>query len=61
MSGSPSQRQFWPLGRTRAKCRAGSRHDQIVKQWGNIRSYVVRDGRLFLALLARRFQRKAVA
>jgi para-nitrobenzyl esterase len=26
-------------------------HDQIVKQWGNIRSYVLR-GHLFLALMA---------
>jgi hypothetical protein len=25
-------------------------HDQIVRQWGNIRSYVIRDGHLFLAL-----------
>jgi len=25
-------------------------HDQIVKQWRNIRSYVIRDGHLFLAL-----------
>ena len=30
----------------------GSLHDQIVKQWGNIRSYVIRDGHLFLALMA---------
>jgi para-nitrobenzyl esterase len=37
---------------TRAKCPPGSLHDQIVKQWGNIRSYVIRDGDLFLALMA---------
>jgi para-nitrobenzyl esterase len=23
-----------------------------VKQWGNVRSYVIRDGHLFLALMA---------
>ena len=27
-------------------------HDQIVKQWGHIRSYVNRNGHLFLALIA---------
>ena len=26
--------------------------DQIVKQWGYIRSYVTKDGRLFLSLMA---------
>ena len=43
---------FGPLALTRALCPAGSLHDQVVKQWGNIRSYVVRDGHLFLALMA---------
>lgn len=51
-SGGPSQLQFGPLALTRAKCPTGSLHDQIVKQWGNIRSYVQRDGHLFLALMA---------
>ena len=27
-------------------------HDQIVKQWGNVRSYVIKDGHLFLSLMA---------
>jgi heat shock protein HslJ len=49
-SSGSNQLQFGPLALTRAKCPAGSLHDQIVKQWGNIRSYVVRDGHLFLAL-----------
>ena len=35
-----------------AKCPAGSMHDQIVKQWGFIRSDVVKDGHLFLSLMA---------
>jgi para-nitrobenzyl esterase len=43
---------FGPLTLTRAKCPAGSLHDQIVKPWGNIRSYVVKDGHLFLSLMA---------
>ena len=44
--------EFGPLALTRAMCPAGSLHDQIVKQWGNIRSYVIRDGHLFLSLMA---------
>jgi len=51
-SDGSSQLQFGPLGLTLAMCPAGSLHDQVVKQWGNIRSYVVRDGHLFLALMA---------
>jgi len=44
--------QFGPLTLTRAKCPARSLHDQIVRQWGQIRSYVIRDGHLFLSLMA---------
>ena len=51
-SSGPNQIAFGPLALSRAKCPAGSLHDQIVKQWGNIRSYVIRDGHLFLALMA---------
>lgn len=51
-SSGASQIEFGPLALTRAQCPPGSLHDQIVKQWGNIRSYVVRDGHLFLALIA---------
>jgi heat shock protein HslJ len=51
-SSGASQMQFGPLALTRAKCPPGSLHDQIVKQWGNIRSYVLKDGHLFLSLMA---------
>jgi putative lipoprotein len=44
--------QFGPLALTRAKCPAGSLHDHIVKQWTYIRSYVIKDGHLFLSLMA---------
>jgi para-nitrobenzyl esterase len=27
-------------------------HDRIVKDWGAIRSYVIKEGRLFLSLMA---------
>ncbi len=33
-------------------CPPGSLHDQIVKQWGFVRSYVIKDGRLVLSLMA---------
>lgn len=51
-STGSSQIAFGPLALTRALCPPGSMHDQIVKQWGNIRSYVIREGHLFLALMA---------
>ncbi|MET0212398.1 MAG: META domain-containing protein [Vicinamibacterales bacterium] len=51
-SSGPSQLQFGPLALTRALCPPGSLHDQIVKQWPFISSYVMKDGRLFLSLMA---------
>lgn len=51
-ASGPSGLQFGPMALTRAMCPPGSMHDQIVKQWGNIRSFVLRDGRLFLSLMA---------
>jgi heat shock protein HslJ len=51
-SSGSSQIEFGPLALTRAQCPPGSLHDQIVKQWGNVRSYVIKDGHLFLALMA---------
>jgi para-nitrobenzyl esterase len=33
-------------------CPSGSLHDQIVKQWGLVRSYLAKDGRLFLSVMA---------
>lgn len=51
-SSGASQVQFGPLALTRAMCPPGSLHDQIVKQWGNIRSYVLKDGHLFPSLMA---------
>ena len=51
-SAGTNQVAFGPLALTRAKCPAGSLHDQIVKQWGYIRSYVIKDGHLYLSLMA---------
>jgi para-nitrobenzyl esterase len=51
-SDGPNQVQFGALALTRALCPPGSLHDQIVRQWGNVRSFVIRDRHLFLALIA---------
>jgi para-nitrobenzyl esterase len=51
-STTPPQLEFGPLALTRAACPPGSLHDQIVKQWPFVRSYILRDGHLFLSLMA---------
>jgi para-nitrobenzyl esterase len=48
----PESTSFGSLALTRATCPVGSLHDQIVKQWTYIRSYVTKDGHLFLSLMA---------
>jgi len=44
--------QLGPLALTRAMCPPGSLHDHIVKQWNYVRSYIIKDGHLFLSLVA---------
>ena len=51
-SSQPSHLEFGPLGLTRAMCPPGSLHDQIVKLLPYVRSYVLRDGHLYLSLMA---------
>lgn len=51
-SGAPGNLEFGPLALTRALCPVGSLHDDLVRQWPHVRSYLIRDGRLFLALMA---------
>jgi putative lipoprotein len=51
-SSGPNQLELGPLALTRAACPPGSLHDHIVKQWPYVRSYVLKDGRLFLSLMA---------
>jgi para-nitrobenzyl esterase len=51
-SPGPNELEFGPLALTRAMCPPGSLHDQIAKQWEYIRSYVIKDGHLFLSLMA---------
>ena len=51
-SAAPGQLEFGPLALTRAMCAPGSLHDRIVKHWPFIRSYVIREGHLYLSLKA---------
>lgn len=51
-SSGPNHLQFGPMALTRAMCPSESMHDQIVKQLPNVRSYVIKDGHLFLSLMA---------
>jgi para-nitrobenzyl esterase len=48
----PNQIRFGPLALTRTVCPPGSLHDHLVKQWPNVRSYTLKDGRLYLSLVA---------
>ena len=51
-SSGPNQLEFGPMAITRAMCPPGSLHDQIVKQLPHVRSYVMKDGHLYLSLMA---------
>jgi para-nitrobenzyl esterase len=51
-SAQKNQLELGPMALTRAMCPPGSLHDQLVKQWPYIRSYTLKEGRLFLALMA---------
>jgi para-nitrobenzyl esterase len=51
-SSGPNQLQFGLLALTRAMCPPGSLHDQIVKHWNFVRSYILKDSHLFLSLMA---------
>lgn len=51
-SERPGQILFGPMAMTRALCPPGSLHDQFVKHWFYVRSYVLKGGRLYLSLMA---------
>jgi heat shock protein HslJ len=51
-SSGPGQLELGPLVLTRAMCPPGSLHDHIVKNRAYVRSYVLKDGHLFLSLMA---------
>lgn len=51
-SSGPGNLEFGPLALTPAMCPVGSLHDMLVRQWPSVRSYLVKDGRLFLSMMA---------
>ena len=51
-SPGKSQLELGPLALTRAICPPASLNDRLVKDWTFIRSYILKDGHLFLALMA---------
>ncbi|MGH9460068.1 MAG: META domain-containing protein, partial [Vicinamibacteria bacterium] len=51
-SSEPGRLELGPLALTRAMCPPGSLHDLMVKHWSYVRSYVFKDGHLFVALMA---------
>ena len=44
--------QFGSWSRSQAKCPSGSLHDRIVTEGAAVRSYVIKDGHLFLSGMA---------
>ncbi len=51
-SESDSQLQFGVIAATQAQCAPDSLHDQYMSQFQWVRSYVMKDGHLFLATMA---------
>jgi len=51
-SGGPNQFQFGPLALTRAMCPPAPLNDRIPKDWASVRSYTIKNGHLFLSLMA---------
>jgi putative lipoprotein len=51
-SAGANQLEFGPLALTRVMCPPGSLHDRIVRHWPYVRSYTMRNGHLFLSLMA---------
>ena len=50
-SNAPGQLQFGDIAATQALCLPGSLHDRFMAQFPWVRSYVMRDGHLFLATM----------
>lgn len=51
-SAGANQLQFGPLALTRAMCPPGPLTDRLPRDWDNVRSYTLKDGHLFLSLVA---------
>jgi uncharacterized lipoprotein YbaY/heat shock protein HslJ len=51
-SDGPNQLQIGRMALTRAMCPPGSLHDRIVKDLSAVRSFIIKEGHLFLSLMA---------
>jgi para-nitrobenzyl esterase len=51
-SAGPPQLEFGPLALTRAMCPPAPLNERLAKDWQYVRSYVMKDGHLFLSLMA---------
>lgn len=51
-SDAPGQLLFGPLALTRMMCPPGSMHDRVAADWDAVRGYALKDGHLFLSLMA---------
>ena len=51
-SAGKGQLELGPMAVTRAMCAPGSLHDRLVKHLPYVRSYVIKDRRLYLSLMA---------
>jgi putative lipoprotein len=51
-SSGPDELEFGPLALTRAMSPAALLNERITKDWQYVRSYTMKDGHLFLALMA---------
>jgi len=51
-SAGKGQLELGPMAITRAMCPPGSLHDHLVKQLPFVRSYITKEGHLFLSLMA---------
>src|SRR5215472_5429437 len=50
-SAGPNQLEFGPMALTRAMCLSGDPlNDRLTRDWTHVRSYVLKDGHLFLSL-----------
>jgi para-nitrobenzyl esterase len=51
-SRAPGQLEFGPMAVTRVECPPGSLYDRFARDVSTVRSYVIRNGHLFVALMA---------
>jgi heat shock protein HslJ len=50
--GASGQLQFGPIAATRALCPPPHLDERVARDLGNVRSYLLKDGKLFLSLMA---------